>query len=157
MISKQLQKRRIMDALFTNESLANLILSKLDDEYQVADFSEINSVCYHTAKKRLSLIRDENQRKLEERKTVFVEEYYSLYMEYINLCHECRQPGMFYFHITDCFEKIGELEHFCNSNDETKFKMYTLDHVSQLKEELEEYEQDFIESEFYQFNIEFDD
>ena len=45
----------------------------------------------------------------------------------------------------------------CNYNDETKFKMYTLEHVSKLKKELQEYEQDIIEREFEQFDIEFDD
>ena len=146
-----------MNALFTNESLANLILSKLVEHKNIDNFSKLNWTCNNTAKKKVYSIGDENQRKLEERKTLFIEEYYSLYMKYINLFHTCRQPGMFYFHISDCFEKIEELENFCNCNDETKFKMYTLEHMSKLKKELQEYEQDIIEREFEQFDIEFDD
>ena len=155
MISKE--QSHIMNALFTNESLANLILTKLEEESQIAEFSEINWICNKTASKQLTFLKEEYQCNLEERKAEFAEEYYTLYSEYINLVDECEQPGMFYFYITDCFEKLDELEQFCNFNDETKFEMNTLNNVLALKEELEKYEKYVIEREFSQFEIEFDD
>lgn len=94
-----------MDTLFCNESLSMLIMENLQDEYDLICFSEINKTCNNTANCVLKKYKNNYLEKVEHELKEHLDEY-------DELLFDCKQPGMMYYRLIDCYQKLSEIDEF---------------------------------------------
>ena len=127
-----------MDVILSNQSLANLVFTNLDDTYDIVNFSEINKCCNDITMKVRKDLKNQRIDEIEN-------EYDDLFWEYSVLFGHCSIPGNFIYYVDDCKSKLCDIENFLEENMSmlvrtNKSLVYEKQRISELWDELEEYE-----------------
>tara|TARA_Y100000816_G_scaffold240246_1_gene186802 strand:- start:2865 stop:3284 length:420 start_codon:yes stop_codon:yes gene_type:complete len=123
-----------MTCILENESLANLILTKLDDRRDIANFAEINKICNEVSTPCILNMKHEHF------DHIYISIVFSL-RQYLELVEIMRLPGNFCYYTDECYKHLDNVHELIHKNSFILAEFYPsiFDHLKILRNELDDY------------------